>query len=171
MGVVRGYPLRTDARWPPEPVRKHNVVCRSSAYTLAIIWHALAEARSGLHTKQEAAAELSVVRTRRCGGYFWILYLSASPCHVDPGRALVNGGSRYIRVSWHLGVRDCPEHSCWGTGLPQIATFIATGLTGQHDIAVGNVVGNKIFNILAVLGIVAAVSTEGHAGFRSGNRG
>ena len=39
-----------------------------------------------------------------------------------------------------------------GNSMPEIATSIVAALRGQRDIAVGNVVGSNIFNILAVLG-------------------
>ncbi|HRJ44179.1 MAG: calcium/sodium antiporter [Caldilineaceae bacterium] len=40
-----------------------------------------------------------------------------------------------------------------GTSLPEVATSIVASIRGERDIAVGNVVGSNIFNILAVLGI------------------
>jgi cation:H+ antiporter len=45
-----------------------------------------------------------------------------------------------------------------GTSAPELATSIIASLRGQRDIAVGNVVGSNIFNILFVLGITAVVS-------------
>jgi cation:H+ antiporter len=45
-----------------------------------------------------------------------------------------------------------------GTSLPEAATSIVASLRGERDIAVGNVVGSNIFNILAVLGTAALVS-------------
>ena len=48
-----------------------------------------------------------------------------------------------------------------GTGLPEVATSVVAGLRGQRDIAIGNVVGSNIFNILAVLGVAAAASKGG----------
>ncbi len=45
-----------------------------------------------------------------------------------------------------------------GTSLPEIATSVLAGLRGHRDIAVGNVVGSCIFNILMVLGATALVS-------------
>mgnify|MGYP002777070863 CR=1 FL=1 len=48
-----------------------------------------------------------------------------------------------------------------GTSLPELATSVIASLKGERDIAVGNVVGSNIFNILAVLGLSAAVSPAG----------
>lgn len=48
-----------------------------------------------------------------------------------------------------------------GTSLPEVATSVIASLRGERDIAVGNVVGSNIFNILAVLGLTAAVAPEG----------
>jgi cation:H+ antiporter len=45
-----------------------------------------------------------------------------------------------------------------GTSLPEVATSIMAALRGERDIAVGNVVGSNIFNILAVLGISASIA-------------
>ncbi len=45
-----------------------------------------------------------------------------------------------------------------GTSLPEIATSILAGVRGHRDIAVGNVVGSCIFNILMVLGVTALVA-------------
>lgn len=48
-----------------------------------------------------------------------------------------------------------------GTSLPEVATSIIASLRGERDIAVGNVVGSNLFNILAVLGLTAAVAPGG----------
>ncbi len=45
-----------------------------------------------------------------------------------------------------------------GTSLPEVATSILAALRGERDIAVGNVVGSNVFNILAVLGISVSVA-------------
>jgi cation:H+ antiporter len=45
-----------------------------------------------------------------------------------------------------------------GTSLPEIATSVLASMRGQRDIAVGNVVGSNIFNLLSVLGLTALVS-------------
>ncbi len=48
-----------------------------------------------------------------------------------------------------------------GTSMPELATSIMAAIRGERDIAVGNVVGSNIFNILGVLGISSVVSADG----------
>jgi cation:H+ antiporter len=48
-----------------------------------------------------------------------------------------------------------------GTSMPEIATSIVAAIRGQRDIAVGNVVGSNVFNILAVLGAAGIASGVG----------
>ncbi len=48
-----------------------------------------------------------------------------------------------------------------GTSLPEAATSIMAALRGERDIAVGNVVGSSIFNILAIAGIASMVTPGG----------
>lgn len=48
-----------------------------------------------------------------------------------------------------------------GTSLPELATSVVASFRGERDIAVGNVLGSNIFNILAVLGIAGTVAPNG----------
>lgn len=48
-----------------------------------------------------------------------------------------------------------------GTSLPEVATSVVAAVRGERDIAVGNVIGSNIFNILLVLGASAAVAPAG----------
>jgi cation:H+ antiporter len=48
-----------------------------------------------------------------------------------------------------------------GTSLPELATSVIASLRGDRDIAVGNVVGSNIFNVLSVLGLTALVAPSG----------
>ncbi len=45
-----------------------------------------------------------------------------------------------------------------GTSLPELATSVTSALKNEHEIAVGNVIGSNMFNILAVLGIPGLVA-------------
>lgn len=44
-----------------------------------------------------------------------------------------------------------------GTSLPELATSVVAALRAQNDIAVGNVVGSNLFNLLAILGLASLV--------------
>jgi cation:H+ antiporter len=48
-----------------------------------------------------------------------------------------------------------------GTSLPEVATSIIATIRKERDIAIGNVVGSNIFNILSILGLSALVTPGG----------
>ncbi len=48
-----------------------------------------------------------------------------------------------------------------GTSLPEIATSVAATMRGQGELAVGNVVGSNIYNMLAVVGLSGLLAQEG----------
>ena len=48
-----------------------------------------------------------------------------------------------------------------GTSLPEVAASVIATMRGERDIAVGNIVGSNIFNILSVLGFSALVAPDG----------
>src|SRR5690606_4814811 len=50
-----------------------------------------------------------------------------------------------------------------GTSLPEVVASIMATLKGERDIAVGNVIGSNIYNILAILGISGAIVPNGLA--------
>jgi cation:H+ antiporter len=48
-----------------------------------------------------------------------------------------------------------------GTSLPELATSTIAAIRRERDIAVGNLVGSNIFNILVILGATAAIAPQG----------
>lgn len=48
-----------------------------------------------------------------------------------------------------------------GTSLPEVATSIIATIRGERDIAVGNVVGSNLYNLLAILGVSGIVAADG----------
>jgi len=45
-----------------------------------------------------------------------------------------------------------------GTSLPELAATVMSALKGEHDMAIGNIIGSNIFNLLAVIGIPALIT-------------
>jgi cation:H+ antiporter len=48
-----------------------------------------------------------------------------------------------------------------GTSLPEMATSVLASLRGERDIAVGNVIGSNLFNLMAVLGLGSLLAPDG----------
>lgn len=77
---------------------------------------------------------------------------------------LVVGGSFFLDGAIHIaklfGIRDAViglTIVAIGTSLPEFATSIVAMLRKHSDIAVGNVIGSSIFNILAILGVASTI--------------
>ncbi len=51
-----------------------------------------------------------------------------------------------------------------GTSLPELATSVVAACRGQQDIAIGNVVGSNMFNILGIIGVTALIRPVASAG-------
>lgn len=79
-------------------------------------------------------------------------------CLIVGSNLFVNGAST---VAEQLGVSDAIiglTIVAGGTSLPELATSIISARKGQSGIAIGNVVGSNVFNILAILGITGFIS-------------
>ncbi|MCB5228298.1 calcium/sodium antiporter [Alishewanella sp. 16-MA] len=72
-------------------------------------------------------------------------------------RMLVYGA---VFIAQSLGVSDLViglTVVAVGTSLPELASSLIAIKKGEHDIALGNVIGSNLFNTLAVVGIAAAI--------------
>ncbi len=73
-------------------------------------------------------------------------------------RALVWGAAN---IAAALGVSDVViglTIVAIGTSLPELAASIASALKNEHDIAIGNVIGSNLYNILAVLSLPGLIA-------------
>jgi len=76
---------------------------------------------------------------------------------VGGAELLVRGASR---LAAHFGISALViglTVVAFGTSAPELAVSIKAGFAGQADIAMGNVVGSNIFNVLFVLGVAALI--------------
>ncbi|WP_058554733.1 calcium/sodium antiporter [Thiohalocapsa sp. ML1] len=77
---------------------------------------------------------------------------------VVSSRVLVWGA---VSVAEALGVSDLIiglTIVALGTSLPELAASVMAARKGEHDIAIGNVVGSNMFNLLAVVGIAGVIA-------------
>jgi len=66
-----------------------------------------------------------------------------------------------VSIARGLGVTDTViglTVVAFGTSLPELATAITSALRREDDLAIGNIIGSNMFNMLGVLGIAAVIS-------------
>ncbi|MEM1112038.1 MAG: calcium/sodium antiporter [Pseudomonadota bacterium] len=90
----------------------------------------------------------------------WLTFLLGLALLIGSSRMLVWGASE---VATALGVSELViglTVLAIGTSLPELAATVASALRGHTEIAVGNVIGSNLFNLLAVLAIPGIVRQE-----------
>ena len=109
---------------------------------------------------EHESAEIEVTGSTLSGiGYL----LGGLAALVIGSRFLIVGASEIART---FGVSEAViglSLVAVGTSLPELATSVIAALRRHPDVAVGNVVGSNIFNILGILGITALVRPTGIA--------
>ena len=121
--------------------------------------------RAGQETQDEFAAELPDAKSRRDAHWAVqvLLVLAGLGLLVLGAGWLVDAAVAAARV---FGVSELViglTIVAVGTSMPEIATSLVAAWRGERDIAVGNVVGSNIFNILAVMGIAGILAGDGLA--------
>ena len=88
-----------------------------------------------------------------------LLWLLAGGLVLLAGSRLLVWGA--VGIAQHFGVSDLViglTIVALGTSLPELAASITSALKNEPDIAIGNVIGSNMFNLLAVLGIPGIIS-------------
>ena len=95
---------------------------------------------------------------------FWLhgLFILAGLALLGLGSDLLIGGA--VAIAQALGVAEViigMTVVTIGTTAPELSACLMAAWKGERDIAVGNIVGSNLFNILAVLGVGALVAPQG----------
>ncbi|MEM8543121.1 MAG: calcium/sodium antiporter [Cyanobacteria bacterium P01_H01_bin.119] len=133
------------------------------AYTLFLIYQSQREKNDAVQAEYEAEyGSRETVTTKT-----WVVNLG----FVVAGFITLAVGSRLL-VNGAVTIAEALNASqlvigltivATGTSLPELATSAIASLRGERDIAVGNVVGSNIFNILLVMGMAGLVTPAGVA--------
>jgi cation:H+ antiporter len=89
------------------------------------------------------------------------LFLALGAVGLPLGAYLVVDGA--VQLAATLGVTDDVvglSVVAFGTSLPELATTVAAAMRRHADVAIGNLLGSNLFNILGIMGLVAVVSPE-----------
>jgi cation:H+ antiporter len=117
--------------------------------------------REGAAVDKEYREALEPVAVRSSRARDLLLFGAGLGALVVGAQALVGGATEIARS---LGIPELVVGLtvvAIGTSLPEVVTSVVAAFRGQRDLAVGNVVGSNLFNILGVLGITAIVAPGG----------
>ena len=131
------------------------------AYTF---WCVRQSRRESSEVKAEFAQEMPVSKASRTALLVQIGFIIGGLILLGLGSRWLVGGSVFIAT--RLGVSELIiglTIIAAGTSLPEVVTSIMAAWRGERDIAVGNVVGSNLFNILCVLGLTGAIAPSGVA--------
>ncbi len=85
--------------------------------------------------------------------------------------SLVGGGKLFVNaavsIATLIGISEAViglTIVAVGTSMPELATSVVAAIKGENDIAIANVVGSNIFNILAILGVAPLIAPIKSAG-------
>ena len=126
-----------------------------AAYTTFLVWQSR---RSNAAVAPDNAA-------KETQSAHWLLQLAL----IGAGLVLLILGSNWlvgaaVAFAKAIGVSDLViglTIVAAGTSMPEVATSIMAALRGQRDIAIGNVIGSNIFNLLGCLGLTGLVAANG----------
>jgi cation:H+ antiporter len=117
------------------------------------IWQGLQERADTLGSGIERQLEIHAMSLHRA--IFWLIIGLLTL--ILSSRILVWGA---VEIAHGFGVSDLIiglTIVALGTSLPELASSITAARKGEHDIALGNVLGSCLFNTLAVVGIAAFI--------------
>ena len=122
------------------------------AYTFWSVWKAKQIEKRNLKIAHDAEEKLGA--EREFPVTLALLLVAAGLAGLIGGAKLFVGCAIYLAKA--LSVSDAViglTIVAVGTSLPELATSVVAAIKGEKDIAIGNVVGSNIFNILAIMGV------------------
>jgi cation:H+ antiporter len=105
-----------------------------------------------LSRKENASADIPVSTGK--SPLLDLLFVVAGLGMLIAGSNLLVNGT--VKLATYLGVSQAViglTIVAAGTSFPELATSVVAGIRGEDDIAIGNIIGSNIFNILCILGV------------------
>ena len=139
-------------------------------FLLGIIAFTCLSYRSGRKLEMQKSQEEKAAEIQENAGK--ILPVGLSLVMVIGGLlALVGGGKLFVNsavlIAQLMGISEAViglTIVAVGTSMPELATSVVAAIKGENDIAIANVVGSNIFNILAILGVAPLIAPIKSAG-------
>lgn len=117
------------------------------------IWQGLRKKADAFGREMEQELQAQTMPIKRA--VFWLI--AGLTLLIASSRILVWGA---VEIAHGFGVSDLLiglTIVAVGTSLPELASSVIASRKGEHDIALGNILGSNLFNTLAVVGIAGAI--------------
>ena len=143
--------------WGNEISRSDGVILLLGFVAFMIYTFSVAKKEGLMPTEEELEdnAELPKDYSRLGRNLFWIVFGLA--CLIFGSNLFVDAATY---VAHRFGVRQSViglTIVAGGTSLPELATSVVAAFKGRSALAIGNVIGSNVFNILLILGVTAFV--------------
>lgn len=107
----------------------------------------------------EVTEQLGEAKTRHLPYWQILLWLGLGMVLLPLGAEFVVDSGSSLAESWGIGEAVIGlTIVALGTSLPELATTVAAAFRKNVDVALGNVIGSNIFNMLAIVGITTLIA-------------
>lgn len=137
-------------------ITRIDALLLTAVFTIYMIW----AVRKALHHKKSKMAkeyekDIEQIKMSLGKAVFWLF--AGLSVLIASSRMLVWGA---VEIAHHFGVSDLIiglTVVAIGTSLPELASSVMAARKGEHDIALGNIIGSNLFNTLIVVGIAGLI--------------
>ena len=137
-------------------VRMEGIIllCCFGTFLLLMITSTISARKKGVHVEVEGE-DIKAVALWQC-----VLYIIGGIVAIKYGGDIVVSSA--VDIAIRVGVTETViglTIVALGTSLPELVTSIVAARKDEVDMAVGNVIGSNIFNILLVLGVASSIGS------------
>lgn len=87
-----------------------------------------------------------------------LILLASGACLLGGSMGLLEGGTGLLQSYGFSNLFIGLTVIAFGTSLPELATSLVSAIRGEAEFSIGNVIGSNIYNVLAVIGLLAVVN-------------
>lgn len=148
-GILRGAVKNfRDASAPAGVLYRWNGLVLAALFVLYMLYTIYIARKNRTEEKEEEAMPL------------WksILYIIAGIAGIVIGGQFVVNSAKSLALAWGMSETLVGlTIVAVGTSLPELVTSIVASCKGENGMAIGNVVGSNIFNLLLILGVSSSI--------------
>ena len=113
----------------------------------------------GKKTKDEAILEISLEEAKKISVVKNLVLIILGIAGLKIGGDLVVENAKLVAIALNISEKIIGlTIVAIGTSLPELVTSLTAAIKGDSDIAIGNIVGSNIFNLLFIIGLSAVIT-------------